>query len=214
MNKFKFIYCFFIVSFLVNLNYAQFIDDYDNINKEDIIDVLEFSGINIIKLKLEELNENHTFKIILDEYAGKNNFIKSDTLINYFTQYEVFVTDKEYVDKYLNSLKLYSRIINNKYDVLYLQLKAGIITTNKNIMIKEPYQKKHYWVKFKKTEFQTGLKIPLLFYGSEWDETFNGITHPMFCSYKEISPTLSDESLEKIPHFYIISYQYDKIERK
>ena len=205
----KFMVLFFTL--FPNINYAQFIEDYEMILKEDLVDALSFAGVDIIKINLGEVNSNYSFKIIIDEYAGKDNFIKSDTVISHFTEYNKPSKDGNWEKHYIDSLRLISKVLNNSFDKIYLIFSTGPFSVNAIMNLEKKYQKKHYWVKFSKADLIIGDKIPILFYGSEWDDMINGVKVPRFCSKKELSRDLDEETIQFIPHYFIISYKLDEI---
>ncbi|MFO7981469.1 MAG: DUF5041 domain-containing protein [Candidatus Aminicenantes bacterium] len=60
-----------------------------------------------------------------------------------------------------------------------------------------------------------GKKIPLLFYGSEWDEIIDEKKVPRFCSHNEISPKLDDDTIKFIPHFIVVvSYVFEETKQQ
>jgi len=207
--KYKILFLFF----LTNLAYSQafLIDNYDKITKEDLIDALSFAGIDIISLDLEKVNQNYTFKIIIDEYAGKGNFISSDTAISQSTEYRKPTKDGEWEIDYIDSLRVISKVINNSFDKIYLMFITEKFSSYAALDIDGDYQRKHYWVRFAKSDFKVGEKIPLLFYGSEWDDIIDGKKVPRFCIHKEVSPDLDDDTMKFIPHFFVVSYVFEEI---
>jgi len=204
---------FLIVSliFLTNFTYSQFLKNYDDVSREDLIDALSFAGIDIIHLDLEEIKQNYTFKIIIDEYAGKGNLISSNTEMMYHTEYQKRTEDGNIEKKHINHLRVISKVTNNSFDQIFLIFKIEPIVKYSVLNIDEEFQRKHYWVPFSKSDFEVGKKIPLLFYGSEWDDIINGKKVSRFCSLNEISPDLNDETIQYIPHFFIVSYVFEEI---
>jgi len=105
--------------FLANFANPQafLIDNYDKITNKDMIDALSFAGIDIISLDLERVNQNYAFKVTIDEYAGKGNLISSDTAISQSTEYRKPTKDGKWeIKKYIDSLKVISKVINNSFD--------------------------------------------------------------------------------------------------
>lgn len=196
-----------------NLVYSQafLIDNYDKISKKDLIDALSFAGIDIISLDLKKVDKNYSFRVIIDEYAGKDNLICSDTAISQFTEYRKPTKEEKWEIKYIDNLKVISKVINNSFDKIYLMFITDKFSAYRELHIDEDYQRKHYWVRFAKSDFKIGEKIPLLFYGSEWDDIIDGKKVPRFCSHKEVSPDLDDETIKFIPHFFVVSYMLEEI---
>jgi len=195
---------------LTNLTYSQFLKSYDDVSQEDLIDALSFAGIDIIHLDLEKVNQNYTFKIIIDEYAGKDNLISSNVEMKDPTEYRKRTKDGNIEKKYINRLRVISKVTNNSFDQIFLMFETEPIAKYSVLNIDEEFQRKHYWVRFSKSDFEVGKKIPLLFYGSEWDEIIDGKKVPRFCSHIEISPDLDDETIQYMPHFFVVSYVFEE----
>ena len=199
---------------LVNITYSQYIEDYENTSKNDLIDALNFAGINIISFDLEKFDRNCTFNILVDEYAGKDNLIGSETLVNQSTEYKIPDEDGHLENKYIEKLRVVSKVLNNSFDKIYLMFSTERFTAHPVLNINEEYQRKHYWVRFAKSDFKIGEKIPLLFYGSEWDDIMNGKKVTRFCCRNEVPTDLNDSNIEFMPHFFVVSYLLEEIEKE
>lgn len=197
--------------FFASLAYPQFIENYDKTSKKDLIDALSFAGIDIISLDLGKVDRNYAFKVIIEEYTGKDNLISSNIAISQFTEYRKPTKDGKWEIKYIDSLRLISKVINNSFDKIFLMFTTEKFSAYRELNLDEDYQRKHYWVRFAKSDFKIGEKIPLLFYGSEWDDIIDGKKVPRFCSKMEVSTDLDDETIKFIPHFFIISYLIEDI---
>jgi len=193
-------YLILSLMFLTNLAYPQFLENYDNISKKDLIDALSFAGIDIINLDLEKVERNYAFKVIIDEYAGKGNLISSITEISQFTEYRKPTKEGKWEIKYINSLRLISKIVNNSFDKIFLMFTNEKFSKYSVLNIVDDYQRKHYWVQFAKSDFKIGEKIPLLFFGSEWDDVIDDKKVPR-----------DDETIKFIPHFFVVSYMLEEI---
>ena len=63
-------------------------------------------------------------------------------------------------------------------------------------------------IPFRIEAFEANTFIPLILVGSAWiDERFNMIR---FCSEREFSPDMSNESLQNIPHYFVIGVRFDR----
>jgi hypothetical protein len=191
--------------------YPQFIKNYEEISKKDLIDALSFTGLDIINLDLEKVDRNYAFKVIIEEYAGKDNLISSNIAISEFTEYKKPAEDGKWEIKYIHSLRLISKVMNNSFDKIFLMFSTEKFDAYRELDIDGAYQRKHYWVRFAKSDFKIGTKIPLLFYGSEWDDIIDGKKVPRFCSKIEVSTALDDETIKFITHFFIVSYMLEDI---
>ncbi|MBU0473943.1 MAG: DUF5041 domain-containing protein [Bacteroidetes bacterium] len=188
----------FLVLFLSNLILGQGYVDYENIDKNDVLDALSFSGINIFNFQIDSTTENYDFYIIAEEYAGRDNLIKTDTLMGEGS----FKISNEKI----NEIRFITMITNSSYAKVKLQISTPSVLTWKELEMEKEYVRKHYWVKFVKSDTKDNRKIPLLFFGSEWDAIINGQKTTRFCSLNEVPVDLSGDAISEMPHFYVLSY--------
>ncbi len=200
--------------FLTNLTNSQFLKNHDDVSKKDLIDALSLAGIDIIHLDLEKVDRNYTLKVIVDEYAGKGNLINSYTEVKRLIDYQQQTKEGNIEKKYINHLRVISKVTNNSFDQIFLMFSTEKFGKYSVLNIDEEFQRKHYWVPFAKSDFKIGKKIPLLFYGSEWDEIIDGKKVPRFCSLPEMSPDLDDDTVKFIPHFFIMSYVFEETKQQ
>ena len=136
------IYIFCISLFTLSITNGQIYTDYTDINNNDIIDALSFSGIGIFKFQIDSLKEAHKFYLILDEYVGKDNLVRTDTLLGY-SPFEINT-------KNIETIRFLTKIINNSYDTTYLFISTSKLSTSKIIVMKKKYVRKHYWLKYRR----------------------------------------------------------------
>lgn len=187
-----------ILCFAANLISGQIYIDYSNIDNDDIIDALAFSGVEIFKFKIDSLEEKHNFYLILEEYAGKDNLIKADTLFG--------ESPFNIASEGINEIRFLTKVENNSFEKVHLFISVPSASTWKEFEMESKYVRKHYWVKFEESKIEINKNIPLLFFGSEWDSIYNGERTTRFCALPKIPLDLSGDSFNEIPHFYIISY--------
>jgi hypothetical protein len=149
--------------------YPQFIKNYEETSKKDLVDALSFAGIDIINLDLEKVDRNYAFKVIVEEYAGKDNLISSNIAISQFTEYRKQTEDGKWEIKYIDSLRLISKVINNSFLFGFSinqkpQWKGKIEEENGVKVIKNPNEPLYGEIEFKLEE---DLSI-----GNEEDENF------------------------------------------
>jgi hypothetical protein len=197
-SKMKLSKTFIALLFIANISVAQFNVDYSNIDSRDIIDALSFSGIGIFKYDISPIIENRNFILIIEEYAGKNNLVKLDTL---FESGELDILSDE-----ITNIRFLTKVVNDQYDNIHLYISIPGLSFWNNIKIESEYVRKHYFVKFEKQTNDVDRKIPLLFFGSEWDSIYNGQETTRFCSLQRIPIDLTGDAFDEMPHFYIISY--------
>lgn len=198
--------------------YASVCTSFSQINKgesvtqEDLLFALQvFSGIDIYKFKLDSIDQDYHVFLIADEYAKKDSIIKSDTLYDYQAKYQKYLPNGSTVVSFLDSLSIFTKVPNDSYNDVKLYIKSKAFGCISQIKFDNKYNRKHYWVRFKKSEYSVGKKLPLLFYGSEWDGICDGQKCPRFCIPNNLNPELVKEEIESIPHFCVISYVLKKI---
>ncbi|MFA6540895.1 MAG: DUF5041 domain-containing protein [Bacteroidota bacterium] len=212
MNYRKKMYFVLLIFFFAYQNtYSQFNKRFQDISNKDVIEALQFAGIDIFKIPLDSIKQNYGFSIIADEYVTKDSIIFSDTLLSYFTVYGKYNEKMKAEDAFIDHFRFVSKILNNSYEKIFLLISTNSVETWREMTIDKKYARKHYWVRFAKQPQVIGQKIPLLFYGSEWDNIINGKKVPRYCSREELTKELNDPTIKFIPHFFIISYELNTL---
>ena len=187
------------LTLFLNITYAQLYIDYSDIENNDIIDALAFNGIGIYKFNVDSIANKKNYLIMLEEYAGKDNLIKTDTLIG-GKPFPPLKSRKN------NKIRILTKVINESYKNVILSIKTPMASRSPyQITMNEKYARKHYWIEFEKPFMSDNPKIPLLFFGSEWDFVFQGRKTTRFCSLPRMPIDLSGDAILEMPHFYIIS---------
>ena len=190
--------------------YSQ-INKGEGVTQEDIFLALQvFSGIDIYKFNLDSINQDYHIYIVADEYVKRDSIIKSDTLYDYQALYKKYLPDGSSKDAYLDSLGIFTKVSNDSYNDVKLHIRTKAFGCISQIKFDNKYNRKHYWVRFKKSKYSVGKKIPLLFYGSEWDGICDGQKCPRFCAPNNLNPELIEDEIINIPHFCVISYTLEK----
>ena len=185
---------------------AQFLNRNQQISNQDLIEALQFAGVDIFKFKIDSHKHDYDFFITVDEYDSTHGLRRIDTLLADQTKFDLLSHTGKWLSAYVDQFRFLTKVLNNKYDTIYLRLGANHISTWKTLHIAPEFAKKHYWVRFKDQRSTVGKRIPMLFFGSEWTETHNGVQVTRFCSLKELEPTLQGPTIKLIPHYFIVSY--------
>ncbi|MDH4220911.1 MAG: DUF5041 domain-containing protein [Candidatus Aminicenantes bacterium] len=204
-------FVFLIVALLGTANsYSQFNKDFKDITHEDVIEALQFAGIDIFKFSVNSFNKNYDFYVFVDEFTQTGGLKRVDTLLAHETEFRQYSDDKIFVTKHINYFRFLTKVLNNTYDTIHLYISTNHVSTWKELHIAKEFSRKHYWVRFSQQETEVNKTIPLLFYGSEWDEIIDGKKVPRFCSRNELKPELADPTIKLIPHYFIISYRFQE----
>jgi len=207
----RFSFVFLIIIFLGAANsYSQFNKDFKDITHEDVIEALQFAGIDIFKFSVNSFNKNYDFYIFVDEFTQAGGLKRVDTLLAHQTEFQQYSDDKSLETKHIDHFRFITKVLNNTYDTIYLYISTNYVSILKELHIAKEFSRKHYWVRFSQQETEINKTIPLLFYGSEWDDIIDGKKVSRFCSRKELKPELSDPTIKLIPHYFIISYRFQE----
>ena len=193
-----------------NLCVAQFNKDLKDITEKDVIEALQFAGIDIFKFPVNSFDKNLRFYVVADEYTQSGGLKRVDTLLTFDTEYHEYSADQHQVTKHIDSFRFLTKVLNNSYDNVYLYVSANNVSAWRELHVAKEFNRKHYWVRFAQQETEIGKTIPLLFFGSEWDDVIDGRKVTRFCSHNELKPELSDPTIKYIPHYFIISYWFEE----
>ena len=189
---------FLVICFATNIIYGQLYVDYSDIDSRDILDAMAFSGIGIFKFKIDSLEKTFNFYLIAEEFAGKDNLIKTDTLLG--------GGGFKLTNEKINEIRFLTKIKNDSFDKVDMFISTPVVSAWQSIEVEKKFARKHYWVRFENSDVNENHKIPLLFFGSEWDTIYNGQETTRFCSMDRVPVDLSGDAISEIPHFYVISY--------
>ena len=217
-----------VLTFLLNTlnNYAQIshynatgtfkIDDRTRDEKEhegselndisvlDLVDMLQFQGIEINKFKLGTFDKKYKLYIIKDEYLH-GEIVSSDTLIDLGNAYNYYIAEKRYYDFIDQITILTKQIPDEKKSQFIIKTFASSIsgfiemknTDKENIL---------YWRRYTETEWKLNKKIPLLIYASTWLDEKNGFRR--FCGPNNLKEDDKDtiDLLKYSPNYVKLSY--------
>jgi len=184
---------------------AQYNTDARNISQKDVLEALQFMGLDIFKFGVDTARGCDLF-VVMDEFGEKGAPLGSDTLLRCESSFERRIYDSVRTEVPVDSLRFLTKLDTRTYAWVSLDVSTPGVASWKEVSIRPPYNRKHYWVRFAHSSSQIGKKQPLLFLGSEWDDVVAGVKTTRFCSRLEMNPDLSDPTVKFMPHFYVISY--------
>lgn len=174
---------------------------------KDLEEAIALAGINIFHFDISTPQEaSYKLYLFLDEFENKK-LIKEKEIIRFNATYTIFEGNKE-LEKMIDQL----RIINHKFDNEGLhggrqnktQVKTAAGANTFLFTLDEKYQYPHEFRKFKKSPLTIGKKVPLLMYGSYWNDG----NFVRFCTQREMDPDFSNDAFNLMPHYYVFSYQW------
>ncbi|MDW5288270.1 hypothetical protein [Formosa sp. PL04] len=175
-----------------------------NIELIDLIEILEFKGIQINKFKLGEFVKSYKLYVIADEFLD-GKMISSDTILNTSNTYTHFESETPFYD-YIDQITVITEDIPEE-NKSKLSIKTYSVSMSTILEMKHT-KKENYlnWRKYVDTKWALNKKIPLLIYASSWrDETF-GISRFCGVNYLKENEEGTNELLNYSPNYVKISY--------
>lgn len=182
----------------------------EGVSTLDLMEMLDFAGIKLIKFPLEGLDRETSLWIMVDEYRNGEP-VKSDTLRHLKTAYVYFEGETPYKD-YIDGIRFFTRQEPGKltYWVSTLGMKLTPrpleYTPDEKVQEKAPGALYHLR-RYKPRLLEYGRKTPMLVFASPWyDERFEVVR---FCGVSQLTEgeTASEELLSSSPHYFLFSYE-------
>lgn len=196
---------------------------------DDIYEVLKALNINMYRFDLSKyLNEVYDVKLYVDEYEdgkrikevgssrlGKN--IKSlkelpEEMRDDFRKIKNVPEGKDEWDN-IKEMSVYITKPNDSTAMFTINI-PGVLKTNKRVQLRPVGEEKVYLYdprpfKFNPASETENINIPLIMYGSYWfDARYNVIR---MCGEREIDPEMKAEILGKVPHYYVVGLELNKV---
>lgn len=196
---------------------------------DDIYEVLKALNINMYRFDLSKyLNEVYDVKLYVDEYEdgkrikevgssrlGKN--IKSlkefpEEMRDDFRKIKNVPEGKDEWDN-IKEMSVYITKPNDSTAMFTINI-PGVLKTNKRVQLRPVGEEKVYLYdprpfKFNPASETESINIPLIMYGSYWfDARYNVIR---MCGEREIDPEMKAEILGKVPHYYVVGLELNKV---
>lgn len=196
---------------------------------DDIYEVLKALNINMYRFDLSKyLNEVYDVKLYVDEYEdgkrikevgssrlGKN--IKSlkefpEEMRDDFRKIKNVPEGKDEWDN-IKEMSVYITKPNDSTAMFTINI-PGVLKTNKRVQLRPVGEEMVYLYdprpfKFNPASETESINIPLIMYGSYWfDARYNVIR---MCGEREIDPEMKAEILGKVPHYYVVGLELNKV---
>jgi hypothetical protein len=182
----------------------------DQITKLDLLEALEFAGIQIHKFKIGRFDKKYYLKLMVDEYVNGKK-VKSDILYSEDNLYHYYLSGKkEYFLDYIDQIKIITKDEENKS---LLFIKTYKMSTRKEITYQKRDEKQFYlWRRYLDTEWKVNQEIPLMVYASSWLDKKIGLHR--FCGSVHLTKNheKTNELLSKSPHYFLFYYQVSETE--
>lgn len=195
-------------------------------NVKDVMSLLERSGYRLFTYDLSELlDSRYNISVRIREYVngeqvdkdrilrlGGNKLLVSD----FDPSVQAQITPEMMVDPASQTYKWADQLNIGFYPSGVDSVACATIETSMGGYPKQPFKLRpiekynnryeYGFRQFKIEKFEPNKFIPLVFYGSYWfDEQANVIR---FCGDAELTPDLSNDIVQYVPHFYIIGIEF------
>lgn len=218
MNPQKIIFALFLI--LSSSTYAQEIkpdgrsqlskEDANNtyhaeeIDRIDLLQALEFAGIEIAKFNIGEFSHKGKIYLVADEYVSGQK-VNTDTVFTTSNQYHYYERGSEdpFLD-YIDQIKIISKQDEHQMDLRIITY--SVLGTKKIKLTRERDDQFFLLRKYQSVEWKEGEKIPLMVFASSWRDEDFGVER--FCGVAKLAqddePT--NELLNSSPHYIVVSY--------
>jgi hypothetical protein len=180
------------------------IEKAKNIELIDLIEILEFQGIQLNKFKLGEFDKTYKIYLIADEYLN-GKIISSDTILNTVNTYTHFEDGKPFYD-YIDQITILTQDFPEERKSK-LSIKTYGVSMTTFLEMKNT-EKENYlnWRKYIDTKWTLNKKNPLLVYASSWLDKKFGIRRFCGVNYLKENDKGTNELLKYSPNYVMISY--------
>lgn len=179
---------------------AQKLDN--DLQIEDVKDALEIAGFKIFKYDFGNIEPGYFLTVYIEELI-------QDTVFN--SKEFMFLPVQEGSGKE-NIMKIIAQRDDNISKSFIVKFLFPTMMAQSRIEIHEDYRTEHIWLAFEEGEVAYEEKVPILLYGSTWeDELPDGRKIKRFCWGATLKRDMSNEELDNIEDMFVISYKLTKM---
>ena len=176
----------------------------NSITNLDLLQALDFAGIQIKKFNLGEFQERYQHHLITETYKD-DKVVKTDTIFSGDNRYHHFQAGEEdYFYDYLDQLKFITKDDDSKSEI---RLHTYAMSTKFKIELEKWDDRQFYnWRSFGETTWKLNKKVPLMVFASSWEDKHYNFHR--FCGtvILEEGEEGTEELLQESPTYVLISY--------
>jgi hypothetical protein len=181
----------------------SFIGKSQNIQKglsqADIRNALKIKGLEIFKFDFDSIDTDYNLTIHIEE-IGNDSVI--ETKVRNFYSWQKDLAKK--------NLTIITNKNSNSPSTSYISFIHPNSETSIRFDFSEKFNREHIWKPIKQGKIVYNQKVPLLFYGMMWEDSFLGQKIYRFCWGEDITRKMDNENFNKIEHMLLISYELKK----
>jgi len=194
--KFKLLLIILILPF-------SFIAKSQNIQKElsqsDIKKALKIKGLEIFKFNFDSVDTDYNLTVHIDEIS-KDSILKTE--VRHFYSWQK--------DSKKKNLSIITNKNRHSPATSYINFIHPNIESTIRFDFSEKFNREHIWRSIKPGKIVYNKKVPLLFYGMMWEDSYKGQKIYRFCWGEDITRKMDNENLNKVEHMLLISYELKK----
>lgn len=177
----------------------------DEITQLDLLQALEFAGIQIKKFNLGRFDTVYQFFLFAEEYR-KGKLIDIDTLMSGSNKYHYYQRGEEaYYNDFIDQIKFVTKDDDNKSELKIITYKMS----GKRKIELEKFDEQQFfvWRSYQDTQWRLNKKIPLMIFASSWKDKVYDFHR--FCGRVILTENDEDtqELLRESPTYIQISYK-------
>ena len=178
----------------------------EKINSVDLLEALDFLGIQIHKFELGKFDKKQSLILLLEKF--ENGVLKNTDTLSW--------TDNEFYESinengtpnmgFIDQIKLLTKTSDEKSELIAKTYKGTV--AKKLVELKKTDKNQFFlWRNYKETHWKANKKTPLMVFASSWyDERIN---NHRFCGVAKLTENTEDtnELLNNSPNYLMVSYK-------
>jgi len=169
------------------------------LNSTDIRAALKLSGLEIFKFNFDSVKPDYNLIVYIEEISKDSIICKETSRIR---PWKSELLKKE--------LSIITKTSSDTSSVYWINLLHPNMRRTIPFNILPKYRETHIWMPIKQNEIVYDQKIPLLFYGMMWKDSYKGQQIRRFCLGGDITRKMENKNLKKVEHMLLISYELKK----
>lgn len=177
----------------------------DEINQLDVLQALEFAGIQVKKFNLGKFDTIYQFFLVAEEYRN-GQLVDTDTLLSGSNKYHYYERGrKEYFHDFIDQIKFVTKDTDNKSK---MKISTYAVSGTRTLELEKFDEKQFFvWRSYRNTHWRLNQKIPLMIFASSWKDKVHDFHR--FCGRVILEENDEDtqELLRESPTYIQISYK-------
>lgn len=172
----------------------------EKLDSDDLTSAIKMLGVDVFKYDFSKQDPAYSLTVHVDEVV--------DGSITKSKSYQFGTWTTEQLKK---ELKFLSRRTSDTSSTYWFKFSHPNMETTERFVLPAEFRKiPHSWKQIAPGEIAYDKKVPLLFYGMNWEGLRKGRKVMLFCWGEEIKREMDDPILKNVRHMFLISYELKK----